>query len=76
MSKFFITNNKEISEKIIKEISSSEFKLCFNTQCDNIFAFATQKLKVSHTNSLEINNDFIITNGTLIYKDGLKLLQE
>lgn len=73
MSKFFITNNKEISEKIIKEISSSEFKLCFKTQCDNIFAFATQKLKVSHTNSLEINNDFIITNGTLIYKEGNKI---
>lgn len=73
MSKFFITNNKEISEKIIKEINSSEFKLCFNTQCDNIFAFATQKLKVPHTNSLEINNDFIITNGTLIYKEGNKI---
>lgn len=72
MSKFFITNNKEISQKIIKEISSSEFKLCFNTECDNIFAFATQKLKVTHTNSLKINNDFIITNGTLIYKDGNK----
>ena len=70
MSKFFITNNKEISQKITKEISSSEFKLCFNTECDNIFAFATQKLKVPHTNSLKINNDFIITNGTLIYKEG------
>lgn len=70
MSKFFLTNKIEIAQVISKVIQLSEFDICFEKQSNSIYAFATQKLKIKHQNSLTIHDDFIITNGTLLYKEG------
>lgn len=70
MSKFFITNKSEYAQIIIQNIKLSEFDISFENHIDSIFAFTTKKLKLNHQNSLSIQNDFVITNGMLLYKGG------
>ena len=70
MSKFFITNKSEIAQVISQEIQLSEFDICFEKQSNSIYAFATKKLKINNQNSLSLQDDFVITNGMLLYKNG------
>ena len=70
MSKFFITNKSEYAQIILHNIKLSDFDISFENHTDSIFAFTTKKLKLNHQNSLSIQNDFVITNGMLLYKNG------
>lgn len=70
MSKFFLSNENEISQRIKESVHASEFSICFSKQVQGVYVCATKKLLIDHQNSLEIGDDFVMTNGTLLYKEG------
>ena len=75
MSKFFITNSLYVYESLKANIQNSRFKLSFDYSETPIYALATHKLCVDNENAFQVLNNFVITTGTIIYKDSLVLLR-
>lgn len=74
MSKFFITNNIDISSRIDSVIEASQYEKCFKWSENGIFAFSTKKLKIDNVNASTTNNGFIIVTGTMVWgDDGLRI---
>ena len=69
MSKFFLTNSNKYYQKAIETIKLSDFLLSFSKQINGVYACATKKLLIEHQNSVDIGDDFVMTNGTLLYKE-------
>jgi len=70
MSKFLITNAKELSRSCRNNIKQSKFSLNFDYEKDGLYALTTRKLGVQNENAYQEGNDFVIINGTLVY-DGV-----
>lgn len=73
MSKFFLTNSKELINSISAEIDNSLFKKNFEYSSANLFAITTTKLDIKNTNHYSENDDFVFATGTLIYQGSLNL---
>ena len=69
MSKFYLTNNKEIAQKIKETIQKSDFNLSAEIERDNLFAYSTKKLLIDNTNYYQKGNDFVIVTGTFVFDE-------
>lgn len=69
MSKFYLTNNKEIAQKIKETIQKSDFNLSAEIERDNLFAYSTKKLLIDNTNYYKKGNDFVIVTGTFVFDE-------
>ncbi len=69
MSKFFVTNDAELHNRLTTRIEKSKFKLAFNKECNGIYAISTHKLLIDNTNYFDDANDFIVQTGTGVYEE-------
>lgn len=70
MSKFFITNNSGIFQKIQKRVNESEYQTAFEYIRESIFALSTKKLVVNNQNGVLRSNGFAVITGTLAWENG------
>ncbi len=70
MSKFFVTNNSELFQKIKKSVSSSEYQVAFEYAGDRVSALTTKKLVVDNMNGVRCHDGFAIVTGTMAWGDG------
>ncbi len=68
MSKFFLTNNKEIAQRIKETILNSDFKLCAEIEQDCLYAYSTKKMQIDNTNYYKDGSNFVIATGTLLFE--------
>jgi hypothetical protein len=72
MSKFFISNNSTFVRKAQEIVEKNGFQISFINSSDTVSALASKKLtmKLGNCNAYSRNDDYVVTNGTLIYKSG------
>ena len=71
MAKFFITNNRLWDDNIYQQLRTTDFKISFRSQTNNVYAIAVQKHDVIHANAISQETDFCIVTGTCIYKESV-----
>lgn len=69
MAKLFVTNSREIISRIRAGLKRTPFKESFVYEKNDIYAVACHKILVNNVNAFESGNNFVILNGTHIYKD-------
>lgn len=71
MSKFFITNNQGLSQRIMQDVEESAYQASFVFNEDGIYAVSTKKLAVDNVNGKRCGDGFTIVTGTLSYGNGM-----
>ncbi len=70
MSKFFITNKKEIYLKLAKDVEASPYSKGFSYESEDMYAITTQKLTLKNQNGKRAGDGFALITGTLAWKEG------
>lgn len=71
MAKFFITNSKEIFDRVFIDVKESLFNIEFTFNQVNFYALSVKKLFINNDNGWCRESDMVITTGTPIYKESL-----
>ena len=73
MSKFFLTNAKEMFDSVSAEIEKGIFKKSFVYSTAELFVVTTSKLDVQNCNYYADADDFVFATGTFIFQGEINL---